>query len=118
MDSRKRISLALSHREPDRVPVDYWATPEINAALLERYGLDSQEQLLERLGVDLRYIAGPRYVGPAAAVGPDGSVEDHWGVPRVRVEGGAGAVRGTYSEVARSPLEDARSVAEIEDYPG
>ncbi|HUT37208.1 MAG TPA: uroporphyrinogen decarboxylase family protein [Planctomycetota bacterium] len=117
MDSRERVALALAHREPDRVPVDYWAAPEATGKLLRRLGLRSQEQLLQRLDVDFRYIDGPRYVGPESRRARDGSVEDHWGVPRVRVSVGTGDRAAAYWEVARFPLADAKSVDEIRDYP-
>lgn len=117
MDSRQRVSLALAHKEPDRAPIDYWASPEINTKLLKRYGFSSQEQLLEYLDVDFRYIEGPKYIGPKLVVHPDGSAEDHWGVPRVRVEVGYGDKSGVYREVLDFPLESAESVEEIRDYP-
>ena len=85
MDSRQRVALALDHKEPDRVPIDYWATKEINARLLERTGLSSQEEILDLVGADFRYIDGPGYIGPELAVRADGSIEDHWGVPRVHL---------------------------------
>ena len=28
MTPRERINLALKHKEPDRVPIGYWTTPE------------------------------------------------------------------------------------------
>ena len=117
MHSRDRVALALAHQEPDRVPIDYWATPEINARLLKRCGFSSQKELLQHLDVDFRYIEGPRYVGPKPVAYPDGSVEDHWGVPRVRVEVGEGNKAGAYREVLHFPLESAKSLEEIRDYP-
>ena len=86
MDSRQRVELALDHQEPDRVPIDYWGTSAVTTRLLEYFGLSTAEELLEKLDVDFRYIDGPKYVGPEPNVHEDGSVEDHWGVPRVRVE--------------------------------
>jgi len=117
MDARKRVSLALEHKEPDRVPIDLWVTKEINRKLLDHLGLSSQEELLQHFDVDFRYIEGPTYIGPEPKVHPDGSVEDHWGVPRVRVEVGAGEEVGEYREVVNFPLSKATSVEEIRDYP-
>ena len=117
MNSRERVQLALSHQQPDRVPIDYWATAETNQRLLEHFGLTSQEELLQRLGVDFRYIEGPRYIGPELVVRPDGSVEDHWGVPRVRVEVGQGDAKGAYRDVLDFPLQHAACVEELRDYP-
>ena len=117
MDSKQRVSLALAHSEPDRVPIDYWATSQVNARLLKHYGFSSQEQLLQYFDVDFRYIEGPKYIGPELAVRSDGSKEDHFGVPRRPVTYGDGASAGTYSEVAEYPLQKASSVDEIESYP-
>ena len=64
VNSRERVLLALAHQEPDRVPIDYWATPEITTRLVERFGFSAQEELLDHLGVDLTYIKGPEYIGP------------------------------------------------------
>ena len=118
MDSRRRFALALSHRQPDRVPVDYWADAAVSARLRERWGLASQEELLRRLGVDFRYIDGPDYVGPELRTHPDGAVEDLWGVPRIPVRVGSGDRAATYREVTASPLAGAGSLAEVRDYPG
>ena len=117
MDSRTRVSLALAHKEPDRVPVDFWAASEVISRLLARYGYATKEELLQRFGVDFRYIDGPVYVGPEPVVTVDGLQEDHFGVPRRRVSYGEGMRSGAYSEVAFSPLQYAVSVDEIEHYP-
>ncbi len=56
------------------------------------------------------------FVGPQPLRRQDGSVEDHWGVPRVRVEVPSGKQSSVYHEVRDSPLRDAHSVREILDY--
>jgi uroporphyrinogen decarboxylase len=117
MDSRARVALALDHQQPDRVPIDYWATASVTAQLLDHFGCTTQEELLQHLDVDFRYIDGPQYVGPEPAVHEDGSIEDHWGVPRVRVEVGSGVHASVYREVLDFPLQRAESLAEIQDYP-
>ena len=117
MDARQRVALALDHAEPDRVPIDYWATSEVSARLREHFGLATQEQLLEHFGVDFRYIEGPKYIGPEPTVRDDGSVEDHWGVPRASVEVGSGQKASAYREVTDFPLERAASLDDVRDYP-
>ncbi len=116
MDSRQRFKLAMAHEQPDRVLIDYWATPEVNANLLKHFGLSSQEQLLRHFDVDFRYIEGPKYIGPGQTIRPDGSNEDHFGVVRRAVSYGKGTKGGTYSEVVEYPLEKAASVDEVESY--
>jgi uroporphyrinogen decarboxylase len=117
MDSRERVFLALQHKEPDRVPIDCWLTNAVAAKLRARYGIATQEQLLRRLDVDFRYIDGPKYIGPPPQTRADGQVEDHWGVPRVRVTTGSGDQTSVYEEVVRFPLKDAKTVDEVLAYP-
>ena len=117
MTSRERVALALAHQESDRVPIDYWGSSEITGRLLKRFGFSSLEQLLTHFDVDFRYIAGPRYIGPEPEVHADGSVEDHFGVPRVRVSVGAGEKAGAYMEAGNYPLAGAQSVEEVRAYP-
>jgi len=117
MAARRRVFLALDHKEPDRVPIDCWLTKGVAAKLRARYGLETDEQLLQRLDADFRYIDGPKYVGPAPHVHPDGQVEDHWGVPRVRVTTGSGDQTSVYEEVNRFPLRGATTVDQVHAYP-
>ena len=116
MNSRERVFLVLDHKEPDRVPIDYWATSEITYALLKKYGFSSKEELLDFLNVDFRYINGPQYVGPESTIREDGSKEDHFGVPRRAVSYGEGNKAGKYSEVTEYPLQLATSIDEVESY--
>jgi len=116
MNSRERVFLALDHKEPDRVPIDYWATSEITSGLMNKYGFSTKEELLNFFNVDFRYIDGPEYVGPDLAIREDGSKEDHFGVPRRAVAYGDGSKAGVYSEVTEYPLQSAATVDEIESY--
>ncbi len=121
MDSRSRVVATLRHEEPDRIPIDYWANAEVTERLLRHYGAPDKEALLQTLGVDLRYVMGPSFVGLQMKKHDDGLVEDHWGVLRkaMTVEGTDRTGRAwtwTYQHVHKSPLESATSVAEIEAY--
>lgn len=116
MDARQRVELALAHAEPDRVPIDFWATNQIGQRLRERLGVATHEELLQALDVDFRYIEGPRYVGPEPTVRPDGQVEDHFGVPRVQIAFGQGEKAGTYQDVVDFPLAAATSRSEVQQY--
>ena len=118
MDSRARVAACLDHREPDRVPIDFWAVPEITDRLRRRYGLPDVEALLVHLGVDFRVVRGPSYVGLQMKEHPDGTTEDLWGVRRQRVSFGEGQKRGEYWELAVSPLAGAQSVRDVERYAG
>lgn len=115
MNSRERARASLLHTEADRVPIDYWATAEVSRRLRDELGLASQEDLLRYFDVDFRYIDGPQYIGPEFDAHPGGAVEDHWGVPRVRVEVGREGAKGSYREVLNPPLAG-MSLEEIKDY--
>ncbi len=117
MDSRTRVEMSLSYQEPDRVPIDFWASSEVTTRLLNHYALSSKEELLRLFNVDFRYIDGPVYIGPELVSKADGTIEDPFGVPRRRIFYGTGEHAGAYSEVAFSPLEAASSVEQIERYP-
>ena len=117
MTSRERVLCALAHREPDRVPVDFWAAPEVSQRLRRHLNLATNEDLLERFAVDLRVVEGPSYIGQQMSASPDGTVLDLWGVPRKPVIVGAGEAAATYMEVTRPPLARAATIAEIEAYP-
>ena len=109
MDSRERTLLTINHQTPDRIPRDFWASPGMWRKLETELGL-GQAQFLDRYDVDLRYIAGPGYVGP-----PLEGV-DIWGVPRVVAEVRFPGGVERYDEVARSPLAHATTVEEVLGY--
>jgi len=43
MNSKERAKMAFSHRQPDRVPVNYAANPEIDLRLKAHYDLAACE---------------------------------------------------------------------------
>jgi uroporphyrinogen decarboxylase len=110
---RQRVEMALQHQEPDRVPFDFWAVPEVWAALRTCLDVDDDEAVLRLLGVDCRLVA-PDYVGPAPRLQPDGSYYDAWGTHRRRVSNEF----STYDEYAGFPLAEAERVAEVETWEG
>ena len=118
MTSRQRVLTAIRHREPDRVPFDYWAAPEVTERLLRHFNLPDKEALLQRLGVDLRTIPGPSYAGQELKQYEDGSVEDLWGVRRKRMTVERGAFRWSYKHVVASPLAEMETAREVDRYKG
>jgi len=110
MTPRERWLAVLNRQKPDRVPMDYWATEEATEKLLLHLGCDYDE-MLNRLHIDKPLIVGGRYVGPPPKPG-----EDIWGARHRMVDYGS----GVYDEIVHSPLEQYRSVEEIEqnyDWP-
>ena len=101
--------------EPDRVPIDFWSSRGLERSL----GLDSlaaRDAFLDDHDVDLRYIEGPRYIGPPLRSWPDGTSEDIWGVRRVTKPVVVAYGREDYSEVSVSPLSAAETVEDVERY--
>jgi uroporphyrinogen decarboxylase len=103
----ERVETTLARRPPDRVPFDFWAVPEVWAAL--RAALDADnEQVLRLLGVDCRMVT-TRYVGQKASALPDGTTVDAWGTHRRRVTNEF----GTYEEYASHPLGEAETASDV-----
>ena len=118
---RQRVLAAVSHKLPDRVPIDFWAVPEVYAQVQQARGLPDREAVLRAFDVDLRYYNGPAAIKQPAQE-PGGAVRDHWGVLRqaqtvtgTRRDGTAWS--WTYKHLLKSPLAEAASVAEIERHP-
>lgn len=122
---KERALEAINHREPNRVPVEYRAKPEVTQLLLRHYQLQTQEELLDQFGVDFRYVEpvyhlvdnDHLYRGPERPHYPDGSWDDIWGVRRRKVEYQTALGSGTYNELVSYPLRDACTVAEVDTYP-
>ncbi|MDP7637593.1 MAG: uroporphyrinogen decarboxylase family protein [Phycisphaerae bacterium] len=114
MEPYERVMSAINHRRPDRAPIDYGATPESHANLKKHLGIDDDELLLQRLGVDIRRVE-ERFVGPedmAGARGIGAAGKDWLGVVWKPVENEF----GTYNEIALSPLAEITTVREVEEY--
>ena len=112
MNSKERVLAAVEHRRPDRLPVDFWGTPETWERLQAHLNLPNGEALLQALGVDLR-VAGPKYIGPELEPNERGELKDVWGVVRKKVE----YEGGYYLEVCHSPLAQVTEPSELDHYP-
>jgi uroporphyrinogen decarboxylase len=112
----ERVETALAHREPDRVPFDFWAVPEVWKKLRVALGLEGDvstvdEQVLRLLGIDCRMVTA-RYVGSKAREKPDGTLIDAWGTHRRKVANEF----GSYDEYASHPLAEAETVGDVLDW--
>lgn len=105
MSPRERWLAVLNRQKPDRLPLDYRATPEFSARLMAHLGYESMDRVFTRLHIDPVYDVGPRYVGPPLEPG-----KDVYGVgyADTRYHG------GVYSDAVYHPLAEYNSVAEIE----
>ncbi|MEN8254957.1 MAG: uroporphyrinogen decarboxylase family protein [Verrucomicrobiota bacterium] len=115
-DSKQRVLDAVNHRAYDRMPVDFWSTAETDAKLFKHLGLTNRSQLLDEFDVDIVFIEGPEYTGPALKQYPDGSDNDIWGVRRKTCFTGEGDKRQSYKTVVDSPLKEAKDVDGILGY--
>ena len=96
MTSRERVLASLRHEEPDRVPIDLGGgTTGIEVEAYDRLkallGLESQtktflrdhvevdEPILQRFGIDTRYVRVGAPQGFQARLDPDNSYLDIWG---------------------------------------
>jgi uroporphyrinogen decarboxylase len=104
----ERVETALAHCEPDRVPFDFWAVPEVWDKLRVALGEDDKEGILRLLGIDCRMVV-PRYVGNKACELPDGTYIDAWGTHRRNVTNPF----STYGEYAGHPLAGAETVDDV-----
>lgn len=88
---RQRVLTALAHQEPDRVPVDFLATPEIWARLADYFDLDAvtlskpdffqpeREIILNRLEVDCRVLSYDMFCQPPVSILRKDGMVDWWG---------------------------------------
>ncbi len=109
MTPKQRVLAAVEHRQPDRVPIQIYLTPEIEERLRQRLGT---HDLLRAFGVDFRTVE-PVYRGPMAPI-PDGCDSvDIWGVGLKRIEFGSGA----YDEAVCRPLAAMQTLDDVEAHP-
>jgi uroporphyrinogen decarboxylase len=88
--SRERTLTALAHREPDRVPADFLATPQVWDGLVSHLAVEpadvpadwldpEREAVLRRLEIDLRVLSYDMFCTPPESVLEEGAVVDWWG---------------------------------------
>lgn len=105
MTPRERWLACLQHEIPDRVPVDYRATPETTRKVKEYLGVASLPEMFARLHIDPVIDVSPHYVGPPLK--PD---EDEFGIRYQNTD----YRLGHYRDAVYHPLAQYRSGAEIE----
>lgn len=112
MNPRDRTFLSLEHKRADRLPVDFWASSSMKQKITSSFGM-TFEQFLDECDVDLRFIDGPKYTGPAMPPGLD-----IWGVKRRMVEVQTKNGTEQYEELETSPLAEMETVEQIDSYSG
>lgn len=104
MTPRERWQAVLSRRAPDRVPMDYWGTPEATEKLLRHVGCVDEETLFRKLHVDRPVAIELPYIGP-----PFPADADEFGCRFRDMSYGT----GSYRECVTHPLAQFSSVEEI-----
>ncbi len=112
MTHRERVLAALSHQVTDRVPMDFWAVPEVWEKLYKHFGTTKEEEVLEQLGVDI-HMVWPEYIGPEMPTFEDGSFMEPMGTHRRNVKNEF----STYQEYASAPMGKLETPQEVEDFP-
>jgi len=116
--ARERVIAVLEHRQPDRVPIDLggWQSGisyETYEPLKKFLGVDAptrleernqglawvDEEVLDRFGVDTRYIFPKLPSDDDLVIREDDQYTDPWGIVRRRPKG------SHYYDIARAPLE-------------
>ena len=111
ISSKEMVLEALSHKETCRVPVDFWGTSEVTDMLQRHFGVASKDDLLEKMGVDLRYVF-PDYARPRLKRCDDGSYDDIWGVRRKIIK----SAEGSYEHTVCSPLSSIKTIEDLEEW--
>lgn len=105
MTPKERWLAVLKGEKPDRLPMDYWATPEASNKLMKHLGCAKIEEVFVRLNIDAPVVVKPLYAGPP--IPPDG---DMYGCRYKVVNYG----EGTYRECVHHPLGGFETVEEIQ----
>ena len=105
MTPRERWLAVLNREEPDRIPMDWWATGEVNQKIMKHFGCDNMDEVFAELHIDVPVTVGPKYVGPSLQENTD-----VFGIRTRPVDYGT----GVYNEVVSHPLGEYESVEEIE----
>ncbi len=108
MTSKQRVLAAIAHGEPDRVPVNYYAEPDVDRRLREHFQTDN---LNEVLGVDFRGV-GPAYTGPKLHEDIGDITVSDWGIHMRRIV----TAEGEMWDYCTWPLRNA-TLDEIEAWP-
>jgi uroporphyrinogen decarboxylase len=107
MTPKERWLAVLQRKQPDRLPMDYWATKETTRKLLKHLGCATAWQMYKRLHIDRVFSVTPKYVGPRLKRNHDIYGRRY---KKISYSGGAGA----YRECVYHPLEKYHTVEEIE----
>jgi len=107
VNSKERVRAAFSGSGYDRLPMWYGAEPDTTKNVMNLLDVKTEEELMQSLGADFRTIR-PRYIGPELMVYEDGKFDTMWGIKRGY---------GYWGIALNTPLENAETVQDVENYP-
>jgi len=130
MTHRERVLAAVSHQQPDRVPIDLSGTRDTSMVveayerLKDHFGIKGENELMSRmmrvvkvderilceLDIDTRPIFTNATDGNPEELGPR-RYRDAWGIERVHPEG------SYYYDQTKFPLSGKITIADIVNYP-
>ena len=119
MNSRERILNILERKSVDRIPVDIWHTPEVEAALINQTGAGGVFEMWQILGVDKivwDFIDYKTPGGTSAGSQPGANATGErtmWGVPLRDIKAG----EAHYQEFVDPPMRGYTNPSEVYDYP-
>jgi len=113
MDSRERVLSATERRHTDHPPTSLRCTPEVWATLQRHFDVRTNNEVLDCLDIDYRWLGLP-FIGPgrrsAVPLGSEGT--DYWGCHNRKAQNDY----NTYFEFYDPPLAGAQSVADVDAY--
>ena len=112
ISSKERLQGAFAHAQLDFPPCDYFGTPEIHQALMRTLRAQTEEQIADKLGTDIRYI-NPPYIGRKLEKHEDGSETDIWGIRTKKMPNSY----GDYAEAINSPYARWTSIEQAQSFP-
>jgi len=105
MSPRERWLAVLQRQNPDRVPMDYWATSEASQKIMKHLGCSNEREMLQKMRVDFPVEVKPSYSGPSIPSG-----YDEFGCRYEMVNYGT----GEYEECVFHPLAQYSRVRDIQ----
>lgn len=126
MSPKERFLAAVSHVEPDRIPLDVmYFEEEVLEHLKKRFHVDNEEEVYLKIGIDFRKgdhwtcLPSEYYLGPLSEVAStDSDVNvNYWGTQEKVTS--ATLVHGMpYGDtIAARPLQKASSIKDVDEYP-
>jgi uroporphyrinogen decarboxylase len=105
MTPKERWLAVLNGERPDRLPLDYWGTPEATLKVINYLGCSDPWQMFDKLHIDRVFSVQPLYIGPLLKPG-----YDIYGRRHEDVDYGT----GVYSECVYHPLARYNTIEDIE----